>query len=107
MSTYRVNSNGLWSGFSKQEKNIHLEKITKSYDFLLEYHFTKEFRAYRIASRFKRYRDQLRNNSPAGISFLLGKIFSQGIIIRISRMAAYTYPKKSNQDHEEIYNIFK
>lgn len=106
MSGYRINPKGLWSRFSEEEQIRKKEKLTKTYDFLLGHRFSKEFRAFRIASRFKRWRDQIRKNSPTGIRALLEIGLSQGIIIRVSRLVSYSLPYKPKKTNEEIYNIF-
>lgn len=106
MSVYRISSKGLWSRKSKEEQIKKKEIDTFMYDSMLGFRFTKEFRAYRIASRIKTWRDDLKENSPKRFKSIIGNVISQGLIIRISRIIAYSMIKKKHKPDDEIYNIF-
>lgn len=88
MSVYRVNDKGLWSRSSRQDQIKRKENVAKLYDYLLNYRYASQFLAFRIASRIKTWRDRQISSSSTRVQFLLRKILSQGIIVRLSRFLA-------------------
>lgn len=104
MSVYRINDKGLWSRSSREVQAKRKEDGSKLYDYLLDYRYATDFLAFRLASLIKSWRDRQISRSSNRVQFLIRKILSQGIIIRLSLVIAmlswgkakHKYPKLDN-----------
>jgi glycosyltransferase involved in cell wall biosynthesis len=106
MSVYRVNSNGEWSKHSKAIKTAIKEKCTFTYDWMLGYRFTREFFGYRLSSVIKSKRDQWIEKMPVLLKRFIIRLFSQGVIFRMSDVIAQLVPLKMIKRDDKVFKGF-
>ena len=106
MSVYRVSAKGLWSRHSKQIKATEKENLSYTYDRMLGYRFTREFFGYRLTSKVKNKRDLWIEKVPGIPNRLIIRLFSQGVIFRLSNLIAQVVPLKMIKRDVELYKAF-